>query len=161
MIRFFAILAILFPLAVVAAEAGSDSFSWSDSKVHKTRSFILKGPKAPQQHPTANAQLGKGLFPVAPAGSGAADIVVKKTGDGSEKEIDLRNVDWENTKGEDKRKDEKIKNSDDGEDKDKGEKEDEGDDKKDDKKDDKDKKDKKEDEGGGGWDRLWDAPKLG
>jgi hypothetical protein len=158
MIRFLVISAILFPLAVGAAEAGSDSFSLSDCKVHKTRSFILKEAKASQQAPQANAQQGKGPFPVAPARSGAADIVVKKAEEGSEKEIDLRNVDWQTVKGNDKEKDENVKNGDEGEDKGDGDKEGEDDDKKDDKKDD---KDKKEDEGGGGWDRLWDAPKLG
>ncbi len=158
MLRLLVILAILFPPAVVAAEAGNNSSSRRDSTVHKTRSFILKGAEAPQQAPRVNAQQGKGLFPVAPAGSGAADIVVKKEGSGPEKEIDLRNVDWQSEKNGDKGKDENVKNGDEGEDKDNGDKEDEGDDKKDDKKDD---KAKKEDEGGGGWDRLWDAPKLG
>ncbi len=148
--RFWAISAILFPLAVVAAEAGSDSFSWDDSTVHKTRSFILQGAKAPQQITTAYMDKGREKFLLAPARSSVPDIVVEQTFDASEKEIDLGNVGQQILKVGEKGNDESVKNDDDGEDK-----ENEGDDKKDD-------KDKKEDAGGGGgWDRLWDAPKLG
>lgn len=159
--RFLAILAILLPLAVMAAQAGSNSLSRVDSQVQRG---ALPTKDSPAQDAVANALFQKDRNASFVIAHSAADSPGKdsKAGNGSGPDLDLRYVDWDSIKAEKKGKSGKsgkngnIKNGDNGAENGNGEEEGKnGEDEKD------EENDKDEKDGGGGWDRLWDAPKLG
>jgi hypothetical protein len=151
--RFCAIAIILLPLAVMAAQAGDNYLLHSDLQA-QWGALPTKG--SPAHDAGTNALLQKdrkGSFVVAHS---AADSPGKdvKADNGSGPDLDLRDVDWDSMKAEKKGKTAKIGN---GKNVDKVDNGDENGEDEEGEKDDEDKKD----EGEGGWDRLWDAPKLG
>jgi hypothetical protein len=156
--RLCAIVTILLPLAVMAAQAGSISFSVPDPQAHRAD---LRGQGTPNDFAdsTSSFQL-RGGAPTLVA-HGAADSPgkgVKAPENGSASDLDLRYVDWDlvkkGTKGKNGNGKAAVKNGDNGN----GDKDENGEDEEGEKKSE-DEKDK--DEKGGGWDRLWDAQKLG
>jgi hypothetical protein len=109
--RFLAILVILLPLAVMAAQAGSNPLTVKDPQTDTGRLLSIGSPDAHRPHPHASFQEGHGPL-----------LLAAMNGEGGD----------ENGNGDE----DKNTNSD-------GEK---------------DEDEKDED---GGWDRLWDAAKLG
>jgi len=147
--RFFTVLVILLPLAVMAAQAGGISPSGSDLQ-GRWDALAVKGLLAHYTVPTASFQEKReASFVVAHSAPDSPGKAVKKD-KGPSDDLDLRDVDWDRVKAGKKVKNGNGKNGDN------GEKNGDGEDERDEKED----KDEK-DEGGGGWDRLWDAPKLG
>jgi hypothetical protein len=161
---FLAILAILLPLAVMAAQAGSNSLSRVDSQIQWG---ALPTKASPAQDAVANALFQKDRNASFVIAHSAADSPGKdsKAGNGSGPDLDLRDVDWDSIKAGKKGKSVKngkngnIKNRDNGEENGNGEEE--GKNGEDEEGEKKGEDEKEKDEGGGGWDRLWDAAKLG
>jgi hypothetical protein len=161
--RFLAILAILLPLAVMAAQAGDNSQSRVDSQL---RRGALPTKGLPAQDAVTRALFQKDRNASFVIAHSAADSPGKdsKTGNGSGPDLDLRDVDWDSIKVGKKGKTGKngkkgnIKNGDNGDEKGNGDKDENGEDEEGEKK---GEDEKEKDEGGGGWDRLWDAAKLG
>jgi hypothetical protein len=161
--RFFAILAILLPLAVMAAQASDNSLSRVDSQVQWD---ALPTKASPAQDAVANALFQKDRNASFVIAHSAADSPGKdsKAGNGSGPDLDLRDVDWDSIKVGKKGKTRKIgekgniKNGDNGDEKGNGDKDENGEDEEGEKK---GEDEKEKDEGGGGCDRLWDAAKLG
>jgi hypothetical protein len=157
--RLCAIVLILLPLAVIAAQAGSNSFSmpdlqaqWADPRGQASTDFLADS--------TSSFQKGVGA-PILVARS-AADTPgkdVKSPENGSGSDLDLRYVDWDlvkaGAKGKSGNGKAAVKNGDNGGN---GDKDENGGDDEDEKK---GEGEEEKDEGGGGWDRLWDAAKLG
>ena len=99
-------------------------------------------------------------FVVAREGTDSPDKFVKKPDNEDGSDLDLRYVDWDLVKAGKKANGNNGKtevkdgnNGDNGDNGDKNENDEEGDEKKD--------REEEEKDGGGGWDRLWDAAKLG
>ena len=140
------VLVILLPLGVMAAPAGHISLSIPVLSAQWSALPVNSSPASQAVHQC----FLKDRVPTLILAHSAADSPGKSEG-GPDDDIDLREVDWDKVKAGKKGKD--VKN---GDDKDNGDKDEEnGDDEKDDKKDDEEKGE------GGGWDRLWDCPKLG
>jgi hypothetical protein len=126
--RFFTVLVILLTLAVIAAHAGSNSFSGPDLLTQRGAQPV-KGSAAHQALPEASFQKERG--PSLVVGDSAADFLsteMKEPDNEPDSQVDGTGEDEKN--GEDEKK-EKT----DG--------------------------DAEKDGGSGGWDRLWDAPRLG
>ena len=161
--RFLAILAILLPLAVMAAQAGDNSQSRVDSQM-RMGGFPTKS--VPAQDAVTNALFQKDRNASFVIAHSAADSPGKdsKTGNGSCPELDLRDVDWDSmkvgNKGKNGKKGKKgnIRNGDNGDEKGNGDKDENGED---DEGEEKGEDQKEKDDGGGDCDRLWDAAKLG
>jgi hypothetical protein len=134
--RCFVVLAIVFSLAVMAAQPGYGSLTRTGlAGMHGTGVLPIKA-LGPIPYTTSIAlPEGRGSFLVA-------------------EDIDLRDVDWDKVKV--------GKNGGgDGKDSVNGDKGGNGDDGEDDEKDEETQGEKEEEEEGGGWDRTWDAPRLG
>jgi hypothetical protein len=147
--RFCTIAIILLPLAVMAAQAGDNYLLRSDLQA-QWGALPTKG--SPANNAGTNTLLQKDRNASFVVAHSAADSPGKeaKADNGSGPVLDLRDVDWDSMKPGKKGKVVKngiVKNGDNGEENGENEEDEE---KSDDEKD-----------GGGGWDRLWDAPKAG
>jgi hypothetical protein len=150
--RLCAIVTILLPLAVMAAQADGNSFSVPDPQarytgigVQATPDRFLDSIPSFQKSPGTPMVVAHGA-----ADSPGKDVKGPENGAGSD--LDLRYVDWDKVKPGAKGKHGSVKNGDNG-DKDENVEGEEDEKKGDD--------EKEKNEGGGGWDRLWDTPKLG
>jgi hypothetical protein len=147
----------------MAAQAGDNSKSQADSQV---RRGALPTKGLPAQGTVTNALFQKDRNASFVIAHSAADSPGKdsKAGNGSGPDLDLRDVDWDSTKAGNRGKTAKngkkgnIKNGDNGDEKANGDKDENGEN---DEGEEKGEDEKEKDEGGGGWDRLWDAAKLG
>ncbi len=158
--KLFAIVTISFPIMVIAAAlAISDPIYIPDSS-----------PRQVGMQPETTFDLfssfvhilqkSRGLFvAMASEGTDSSDKLVKKPNNEGGSDLDLRYVDWDLVKEGKKAKGDNgntaVKNGNNG---DNGEKNENGEEEGDDKK---DGEEKEKDGEGGGWDRLWDASKLG
>jgi len=147
--RYFVVLVILLPLAVMAAPVGDISRSVPDLQ--------KQWGGQPQSYSPIHRAFPQVVFQEDPGSSflvahSAADSPGKaiEKDSGPSDDLDLRDVDWDKVKAEKKAKNGNGKNGDNG-------------DKNGDEEEEEDEKDEKDegDGGGGGWDRLWDCPKLG
>lgn len=139
------ILAILLPLAVMAAQAGTSLFSVPDLLAQSGGLSAKGSPSDPADSDRSfQKNLGASIF-MAHSGADWPDKPVKKTGNGS---------DQDSMKSGTAGKAKDVKNDDSEEESDSVDDEGEEGENEEDEEDDKDKD-------GGGWDRLWDAPKLG
>jgi hypothetical protein len=135
---FLAIVMILVPWGVMVTPAGSVSLFLPDLQAQWS-ALPLNGFQASQAFPRTFL---KDLGPALVVAHSAADALGKSEGESGE-EIDLRDVDWDKVKAG--KKVAEIKN---------------GNGENDEEEADEEKEDEEKDEGGG-WDRLWDCPKLG
>jgi hypothetical protein len=156
--RLYAIVVILLPLAVIAAQAGSNSFSmpdsqpqWSGLRGHGPSDHFADSISSFQRRAEAPILVAHGAADSPGKGAQAPEK-------GSASVLDLRYVDWDlvkaGTKGKSGNGTAVIKNGDNGN----GDKDENGEDEEDAKK---GEDEKEKDEAGGGGERLWDAPKLG
>jgi hypothetical protein len=143
------VLAILLPLGVMAAPAAHGSLSISDLDA-QWKAMPVMGSSFDQ--PLVPALFPRGAEPFLLASEGAADKPGKSIG-GPEEEVDLREVDWDKLKAGKKGEADKTEVGNGGEAGEGGEEGEEDEVELN--------KEGGEEEGEGGWDRLWDAPKLG
>jgi hypothetical protein len=147
------ILLVMVPLAVVAAQAYGHLLQ-SNSQIGQsiTPANVSQRYSDGSQSLSGNNVIPSGRLAHNAPGRPFPDV---KGDDKSEEDLDLRIVDWDKAKTDKKPKvapSGKDKNGDNGEENGNGEeKEDEEEENGEDEK----------DEGNGGWDRQWDAPKLG
>jgi hypothetical protein len=149
---FFTVLVVLLPLAVMAAHADQTPSLVPDVQTQ----WGAKSPSGSPIHLTFPQAVfhreRASSFAVAHSAADSPGKAIDKAG-GASGDLDLREVDWDKVKADKKAKNGNGKNGDNGDKN--GDEEDEADEE--DKKDGED----EEEKGAEGWDRLWDAPKLG
>jgi len=148
--RLLAVALIFLPATVMAKQGGGSTLT-GDDFLSLSGAWLVKATEArPRIHPNC-VPLVDGQFPALAAANGSApDKGSKKAESVKEDDIDLRYVDWDEMKAGKSGKDgngvsEKANGDGDNEDEEEKDEKEGGD----------------KEGGGGGWDRPWDAPKLG
>lgn len=157
--RFLAILAILLPLAVMAAQAGSNPLTVKDPPADTGRLLSIGSPDTHRPDPQASFQEGHGPLLLAAMNGDPSGKDMKNPEKASALKPDLRYVDWDSVKGGKKAQSGKNGKNGNGKNGEGGDESGNGDEDKNTSGDEEKDEDKKDEEGG--WDRLWDAAKLG
>ena len=157
--RFLAILAILLPLAVMAAQAGSNPLTVKDPQADTGRLLSIESPDAHRPDPHASFQEGHGPLLLAAMNGDPSGKNMKNPEKGPALKLDLRYVDWDSVKGGKNAKSGKNGKNGNGKNGEGGDENGNGDEDKNTNGDVEKDEGKKDEEGG--WDGLWDAAKLG
>ena len=97
--RFLAILAILLPLAVMAAQAGSNPLTVKDPPADTGRLLSIGSPDTHRPDPQASFQEGHGPLLLAAMNGDPSGKDMKNPEKASALKPDLRYVDWDSVKG--------------------------------------------------------------